>query len=71
MTLRELADNYQYIKDLTILVYDECIAYNLDVTDSIYENDSIIATAIVGNYELCENYLYVNLLSKEEGDYND
>lgn len=71
MTVRELVNNYQYIKDLIVEVYDECVGYNLDVTDSIYEEDSIIATAVVDNYELCGNYLYINLLHEEGDDFND
>ena len=33
MTVRELANKYQYIKNLNINTYDECVGYNLNVTD--------------------------------------
>ena len=61
MTVRELANKYQYIKNLNINTYDECVGYNLNVTDDIYEEDSIIGDAEVEYYELCENNLWVRL----------
>ena len=51
MTVKEVFARYSGKEDIVVYVYDECVGYNLDVTDEIYEND-IISNAQVEEYEL-------------------
>lgn len=62
MTVKELVNKYQYIKDLEVEVYDEAVGYGLLITDDIYEENSIIGNAEISSYELLGNYLYVKII---------
>ena len=51
MTVKEVFEKYSGKEGIAVYVHDECVGYNLDVTDEIYKND-IIANAQVKAYEL-------------------
>ena len=70
MTVKEVFAKYSGKEDIAVYVYDECVGYNLDVTDEIYDND-IIANAQVEEYELFGDdtvgyRLYIRLTHPED-----
>ena len=70
MTVKEVFFFFFGKEDIAVYVYDECVGYNLDVTDEIYDND-IIANAQVEEYELFGDdtvgyRLYIRLTHPED-----
>ena len=75
MTVKEVFAKYSGKEDIAVYVYDECVGYNLDVTDELYEDD-IIADAQVEKYELCGDgstgyRLYLKLALLEDDGLSD
>lgn len=75
MTVGEVFEKYSCKEDVAVYVYDECVGYNLDVTDEIYEDD-IISNAQVEKYELCGDNtvgyrLYIKLTHPEDDGLKD
>jgi hypothetical protein len=75
MTVKEVFAKYSGKEDIAVYVYDECVGYNLDVTDEIYDDD-IIANAQVEEYELFGDdtvgyRLYIRLALPEDNELSD
>ena len=75
MTVVEVFEKYSGKKDIAVYVQDECVGYNLDVTDEIY-TDNTISNARVGEYELFGNdtvgyRLYIRLTHSEDDGLNN
>lgn len=51
MTVKEVFAKYSGKEDISVYIHNECVGYNLDVTDEIYK-DNIISNAQVQEYEL-------------------
>lgn len=75
MTVKEVFARYSSKEDIAVYVYDECVGYNLDVTDEIYKDD-IISNAQVEEYELFGDdtvgyRLYIKLAHPEDDGLNN
>jgi len=75
MTVKEVFARYSSKEDIAVYVYDECVGYNLDVTDEIYKDD-IISNAQVEEYELLGDdtvgySLYIRLALPEDDGLNN